>query len=127
MLRPDPRVVNDGVTVAVMQEQFDFSTKARDLVSEVNQLVAGVRSAKQRLANATGVAADTLRMITALEQKLVTPPVRYSKPALQAHIQYLYSITNQADQKPGRDWYERYDVLRKELDAVKGEAARVAP
>ncbi|HYC50976.1 MAG TPA: hypothetical protein VEB19_07710 [Gemmatimonadaceae bacterium] len=126
VLSPDPRVVNDGVTVAVMQEQFDFAMKARDLVSETNQLVASLRAGRQRLSNATGAAADTLRMIQAVEAKLLTPPIRYSKPGLQAHINYLYSITNQADQKPGRDWYERYDVLRKELDALKAEAGRIS-
>jgi hypothetical protein len=64
-------------------------------------------------------------MLTSLEQRLVTPPIRYSKPELQAHINYLYSVTNQADQKPGRDWLERYDVLKKELDALKAEAGRI--
>jgi hypothetical protein len=112
--------------VAVMKEQFDFAMKARDLVSETNQLVASLRAGRQRLANATGAAADTLRMIQAVEAKLLTPPIRYSRPGLQAHINYLYSITNQADQKPGRDWYERYDVLKKELDILKVEAARIS-
>lgn len=121
-LRPDPRVVNDGVTVAVMREQFDIGMRVRDLVSDVTQLVARVREAKRRLANATGVAADTLAKLNAIEAKLVTPPVRYSKPELQAHIGYLYSITNQADQKLGRDVSERYAVLRRELDALTAEA-----
>jgi HAMP domain-containing protein len=59
--------------------------------------------------------------LDAIERKLVTPPVRYSKPELQAHIQYLYGMTTQADQKVGRDAVERYEVLRKELDAVLAE------
>ena len=124
-LKADPRVVKDGVTIADMREQFDFGVKARNLVSEVNQLVAGVRQAKTRLGNATGAAADTLRMVTEIERQLVTPSIRYSQPELQAHINYLYSITNQADQKPGRDWLERYDVLKKELDALKAEAGKI--
>ena len=54
--------------------------------------------------------------------KLLTPSVRYSQPGLQAHITYLYGMTNQADQKVGRDAVERYRVLRRELDAIQAEA-----
>ena len=44
--------------------------------------------------------------------------MRYSTPALQAHITYLYGMTSQADQRVGRDAKERYVVLRRELDGV---------
>ena len=46
---------------------------------------------------------------------VITPSIRYSKPELQTHITYLYSVTNATDQKIGRDVIERYEVLRKEL------------
>jgi hypothetical protein len=52
----------------------------------------------------------------------VTPAIRYSKPELQAHIQYLLSLTMQADQKIGRDAIERLKVLRAELDQRQAEA-----
>jgi hypothetical protein len=125
VVRIDPRVAKDGVTLADLREQFDVGTRVRDMVSEVNQLVARVREAKNRLRGATGAATDTLAMVTAIEAKLVTPPVRYSKPELQAHITYLYSLTNQGDQKLGRDVLDRYAVLRKDLDAVTAEVNRV--
>ncbi|MFN8583280.1 MAG: hypothetical protein U0163_20180 [Gemmatimonadaceae bacterium] len=48
-----------------------------------------------------------LAKVGKLQAKLVTPPIRYSKPELQAHIQYLYSMTLGADQKIGRDAVER--------------------
>ena len=126
VVRIDPRNARDGVTVVDLREQFEVAMRARDMVSEVNQLVARVRETKSRLQSATGAAADTLRMVTALEQKLVTPPVRYSKPELQAHIQYLYSLTNQADQKIGRDVIDRYATLRRELDALKTQVPGVS-
>jgi hypothetical protein len=44
---------------------------------------------------------------------------------LQAHIQYLYSMTTQADQKIGRDAITRYATLRKELDDRIAEAKKV--
>jgi hypothetical protein len=51
----------------------------------------------------------------------VTPPIRYSQPALQAQITYLYGLTTRADQRVGRDAIERYRVLRRELDARVAE------
>jgi hypothetical protein len=94
----DPRIVKDGVTTADLQEQFDHNMRVRDLVSEVNKLVA----ARPDLA-----------------AKLVTPRIRYSKPGLQTQITYLYSVTTATDQKIGRDVIERYQTLRKELDQLK--------
>jgi len=118
----DPREAKDGVTIADLREQFQHNTRVRDMVTEVNQLVANVESARQRLKNAGGAAADTLKRLDALRAKLVTPAVRYSKPELQAHIQYLYSMTTQADQKIGRDATDRYKALRTELDQRQAEA-----
>jgi photosystem II stability/assembly factor-like uncharacterized protein len=118
----DPREAKDGVTIADLREQFQHNMRVRDMVSEVNQLVANIEVARQRLKNASGPAADTLRRLDALRAKLVTPAVRYSKPELQAHIQYLYSLTTQADQKIGRDAIDRLKVLRAELDQRQAEA-----
>jgi hypothetical protein len=121
-IRLDPRNEKDGVTMADLREQFQHNVRVRDMVTEVNQLVANVEAARQRLRGASGAAADTLRRLDDLRAKLVTPSVRYSKPELQAHIQYLYSLTNRADQKIGRDAVERYRVLRTELDQRQTEA-----
>jgi hypothetical protein len=113
----DPRVARDGVTLADLREQFDHNVRVRDLVSDVNRAVAAIRSARTRLAAANNpAAADTLHRLSAVESELVTPPIRYSKPGLQAHITYLYGMTNDADQKIGSDAVERYQTLRSALD-----------
>lgn len=123
-LRMDPRIARDGVTLADVREQFQHNVKVRDMVTEVNQVAAQIEEGRRRLGGATS-AADTLRALEALRAKIVTPAVRYSKPELQAHIQYLYSMTMQADQKIGRDAITRYGVLRKELDERIAELRRV--
>ncbi len=120
----DPRVARDGVTLADLKEQYDHNVRTRDMVSEVNQLAAQIEEGRRRLAGAS-TAADTLKALEALRAKVVTPSVRYSKPELQAHIQYLYSMTTQADQKIGRDAIRRYGVLRKELDERIAELRKV--
>ena len=118
VVREDPRVAKDGVTLADLRDQFDHNMRVRDLVSDVNRAVARLRATQTRLRDASGAAGDTLEKIQALEAKLVTPAIRYSTPALQTHITYLYSMTNQADQRVGRDAKERYAVLRRELDGI---------
>jgi hypothetical protein len=117
----DPRVERDGVTLADLREQLAHNLRVRDMVSEVNAMVQRIDAARQRLAGASGAARDTLARLEALRARIVTPPIRYSKPELQAHIQYLYGMTLGADQKVGRDALERYRQLRGELDQVERE------
>jgi hypothetical protein len=121
----DPRWVKDGTTVADLREQFEHNLRMRDMVTDVNRVAQRVQSAQRRLANATGAAADTLAKLQPIVAKLLTEPVRYGKPGLQAHISYLASMTANTDQKVGRDAVERYGVLRKELEAIKVEVDRV--
>ncbi|HEX6044930.1 MAG TPA: hypothetical protein VFZ22_10610 [Pyrinomonadaceae bacterium] len=112
----DPRVAADGVTQADLQEQFEHNMRMRELVTSVNQLVTRVREAKTKTPGAA---------LAAIERKLVTEPVRYGKPGLQAHITYLAGMTANVDQKIGRDAIERYEVLRKELEAIRAEVDRL--
>jgi hypothetical protein len=111
MLIEDPRVTKDGVTLSDLRKQFEHNIRVRDLASEVNKAVAKVREAEK---TATG---DRLTALKEVASQLITPPIRYSKPELQTHITYLYTLTNATDQKIGRDAVERFQVLRKELDA----------
>jgi hypothetical protein len=120
----DPRTKAAGVTNADLREQFDHNIRVRDLVSEVNQLVARVRVAQQSL-KGKPVEAAKLDSVDSLAAHLITPSIRYSKPELQTHVTYLYQMTNGADEKPGRDAAERYLELRKELDQRKAEADKL--
>ena len=120
----DPRVAEDGVTVADLQEQFEHNMRMRALVNDVNQLVTRVREAQTRLRN-TSTGPDSLTRVNTLAAKLMTEPVRYGKPGLQAHITYLAGMTTGADQKIGRDALARYAVLKKELDELRAEADRI--
>src|SRR5205814_8272277 len=95
------------------------------LVNGVNQLVARVRDAQTKLRNASTSDNDTAAKVSALAAKLLTEPVRYGKPGLQAHITYLASMTANVDQKIGRDAIESYAVLKKELDELRAEIDRV--
>jgi hypothetical protein len=116
----DPRVAAGGVTGADLKEQFDHNVRVRELSTQAGQLLARVKGAM------AGDAAKASQA-RAIYEKLVNTPegVRYAKPGLQAHIQYLAGMTTGADQKIGRDAIERYLVLKKELDALKAQAEKL--
>ncbi len=121
----DPRVAEDGVTLTDLQEQYEHNMRMREMVTQVNQLVARVREAQTKLRNASTADNEMAAKVNALASKLLTDPIRYSKPGLQAHVNYLASMTANVDQKIGRDAIERYNVLKKELDAARAEADRL--
>ncbi len=121
----DPRVAADGVTVADLREQFAHNMRMQAMVASVNDLVSRVREAQAKLRGASGADAEKAKQIDAIAAKLLTEPVRYGKPGLQAHITYLAGMTASVDQKIGRDATERYAVLKKELDQVRADVDRV--
>jgi photosystem II stability/assembly factor-like uncharacterized protein len=114
----DPRVAAEGITVADLKEQFDHNVRMRELSAAAVQLTARVRTAMN------GADGDKAGKLRAIYEQLVNTPegVRYNKPGLQSHIQYLAGMTTGVDQKIGRDAIERYAELKKQLDALKTQA-----
>src|ERR1041385_6886630 len=99
--------------------------RMREMVTQVNQLVTRVREEQTKLRNASTADNDMTARVNALAGRLLTEPVRYGKPGLQAHITYLASMTANVDQKIGRDAIERYEVLKKEFEALRTEAGQM--
>jgi photosystem II stability/assembly factor-like uncharacterized protein len=112
VLRADPRSLRDGMSQPILDAQLAFNLKVRDLVSESNQFAQQLRAARARPAPAPAA-------LAAIEQEYFTPTIRYSRPGLDTHIAYLYSMTLGADQQVSRDAAERYTELRSRLDALK--------
>lgn len=117
----DPRSARDGITMEILREQLAHNLRVRDLITDVNLAVARIAELKTKLADTPA----SVAALKAMEAKLVTPPIRYSKPGLQSHILYLYDAAMDADQKVGRDAIDRYAVLRKELDAIINELKQI--
>jgi len=113
----DPRVLNEGITPADVTAQAELALKARDLLSKARLTAEYSKNAIDKHP------AD--QTLTEIKEKLITAPVRYSRPMLVDQSSYLYSNLNTADQRPGRDAYQRYDELADllELQIQKLEAA----
>src|SRR5689334_19433501 len=119
-LKIDPRLVADNVTAADLREQFDHNQRMRDMVAEVGRVANRVRQARTRLQSGN---ADSLAAVKALATTLFGPDegVRYGRPGLQTQITYLAGMTTRVDQRIGRDAVERYQTLRKDLDALEAK------
>jgi photosystem II stability/assembly factor-like uncharacterized protein len=115
----DPRVADGGVTVADLREQYEHNLRMSAMVKEVQALVARVQKAMTSGDDATK------KRLAPVADKLLTPEIRYSEPGLEDHITYLRGMTTSADQKIGRDAVERYQELRKELDAVTAQVNQI--
>ncbi len=121
----DPRVAADGVSSADLAAQLDFQLRALALLSDVNHAVARITAAQAKMKADHTDTSDQAVQLKAVADKLITPRIRYSQPALQTHVAYLYSENNRTDQRVGRDALDRYDVLRKQIDAATADLNRI--
>jgi len=111
----DPRVQEDGTTVADLEEQEELNLEIRDALTRAHRLAAEVVEAKTQV---QGGDHEAVREdLTALEDALLSrrEPVSYPEPKLLNQLAYLYGITTGADQKPGEDPYARLEALRERM------------
>jgi hypothetical protein len=117
----DPRVAEDGITQADLVAQESLSLKVRDKMSMANGLVERIRKARE----SEGINRKNKQSLTVLYEKLVTASGPYPQPMFVDQLSYLFSMLNQADQKPGRDAYVRFDELNQELSAYMAEVDKI--
>ncbi len=121
----DPRVtlVSDADT----KDQETLALEIRDFQSQVNMLVKDVGDARKALDNSLDkerVSRKQQRQkdeLDAIYYQLVTPPGTYMQPMLQSQTGYLGSMIGRADQKPGKDAYDRLEELKGRFEAIKAE------
>jgi hypothetical protein len=119
----DPRVVATGITQADLVDQYDHNLRVLALVNDTNVAVARLKAAQTALKQQPDAAKT--KALQAIADKLLTPPVRYSPPGLDTHVNYLRSQTDEYDGKIGNHPKERLIDLRKQIDAIVAELDRV--
>ncbi len=119
----DPRVLASGVTNTDLADQYQHNLSVLALANDTNVAAARLRAAQAALKDRPDAArAAALKSIA---DRLLTPPVRYSPPGLDTHVNYLRNQTDSYDGKIGNDPKARYADLRKQIDAVVAELDRV--
>ncbi len=116
-LKLDPKVAASGVSLADVQAQESVALEIIALLSEVKKMGEEVKE-KQKVLKGNGeLTADQqkqLEQLKVLEKMLVTAKGTYMQPMLISQVNYLYGIVRRADQVPGRDVYQRLQVLKAE-------------
>lgn len=121
----DPRLVKDRVTDAVIAEQTKLLLDIRDRVAEARALLQKAGEARTRArADKSPQGAAKLAAFNAIVARLETAGGFYPQPMLIDQLAAVARMLGQADQKPGRDAYERFHDLVLELEAVKAEAVK---
>lgn len=123
----DPRLVKDGVTDAMIAEQTKLLLDIRQRVTEARGVLQKLNEARVKAqSDASPAGASKVKAIDAVIAKLQTAGGSYPQPMLIDQFAAVARMLGQADQKPGRDAYERFNDLVKELEAVKAEASKAA-
>ena len=135
-VKVDPRVFADGVTQSDLVEQQDFLLKVRDTIADARALQgrleramqgAGVKPAPAPQPGETPATIKYSHPLQAAWARLVSAPPPYPQPVLIDQLSNIARMAGQADQKVGRDAYQRFDDVVKELNALKAEADKLAP
>ncbi|MAG56777.1 MAG: hypothetical protein CMJ83_10840 [Planctomycetes bacterium] len=126
----DPRVVADGVTIDDLKELRSLQLRVTALRARASATSRRIRSARRDLADAKEEAGADQKALEAKDRKLVviqnqldTQGGRYPRPMLVSQVGYLASMLGGADQKPGRDAYQRLEGLTKQLDTIDAQLA----
>jgi len=114
----DPRLKESQVTQEDLVAQEDLSLKIRDLQTRAKQLAHTVENHTKRLVKSKNSQnrEKEIAALKAIEAQLSTAEGRYQQPMLLSQINYLSYMLNAADQRPGKDAYERYAVLKEQLE-----------
>jgi hypothetical protein len=121
----DPRLAKDSVTDAMIAEQTKLLLDIQQKVGEARSVLQKLSEARVKAqADSSAAGAAKVKAIDAVIAKIQTAGGSYPQPMLIDQFANVSRMLGQADQKPGRDAYERFNDLVKELEAIKAEASK---
>jgi len=134
-LKSDPRVAADGVTDGDIAEQVKFQLQVRDAISEARKLQQSIEQAMQKAGlkpmldpGGVGSSPSTTKYdhpLRELYAKVVTTPGIYTQGMLIDQLSNIQRMITQADQKIGKDAYDRYADLIKEMQAIEAQLKKL--
>lgn len=128
----DPRVSADGVTLSDLRAQEQLSLDILELLDSAQKAVDLIEQGKKQLVeeiNSGGRKVHQAKMkelrLSEIQQQFETAEGIYPQPALIDQISYLYSMLDRADQKPGRDAYQRFEELTEIVNKYLNEIMKI--
>ena len=135
-LRSDPRVAADGVSDGDIAEQVKFQLQVRDAISDARKLQQSIEQAMQKAGLkpqlAPGRPGDSPsntkydNELQRLYAQVIDTPGIYTQPMLISQFNNIQRMVTQADQKIGKDAYDRYSDLIKEMAAIEAQLRKLA-
>ena len=114
-LRVDPRVLEQGTTIADIDEQVSFELVVVDLLSAVRQFRKRVAEDHDALEGKNDELSEDevsrLLFVTDVLDEVRTAKIIYPQPMLADQVEYLYNMVSKADQAPGVEAVDRYAEL----------------
>jgi hypothetical protein len=117
VVKIDPRVAKDGVTVADLAEQTTLGLKVRDQLAEARQLA-------QRVRQAIDAKRGDPAKLQSVWQQLMTRTGPYEDQMFIDQMSNIGREIGQADQKVGASAHERFNQMMKEWAVIKADADR---
>jgi photosystem II stability/assembly factor-like uncharacterized protein len=134
-IKSDPRLVADGVSDGDIAEQVKFQLQVRDAISDARKLQQSIEQAMQKAGlkpqletGGVGSTVATTKYDSPLRElyaKVVTTPGIYTQGMLIDQLQNVQRMIQQADQKIGKDAYDRYADLIKDMAAIEAQLKKL--
>ncbi len=119
----DPRMTLVSDADVAEQETFNLSIQSfRDEVARfIVELEEEMESMKLVIEKESGSKKLQQKKLELdrIHAALVTPEGTYMQPMLEDQLRYLSSMLAQADQKPGKDAYLRFEELKQEFEMIR--------
>ena len=132
----DPRIAADGVSDGDIAEQVKFQLQVRDAISDARKLQQSIEQAMQKAGLKPGLETGGVgsspstthydHPLRALYARVVTTPGIYTQGMLIDQLSNVQRMITQADQKVGKDAYDRYADLVKEMAAIEAELKKIS-
>ncbi|MDA0195477.1 MAG: hypothetical protein O2951_10595 [Bacteroidetes bacterium] len=118
----NPNLDLTGLTKDDLKAQEELALQVRELLSEARKTEYSLNGSIKKFELDTTRAIDELKELIQIKSAFSTANGAYMQPMLIDQIEYLANMVYKADQRPGKDAYDRYDELSASL---KGLSARI--
>ena len=116
----DPKLEEDGISLANMKEQQELQFKVIDLLSEARKFQDKVEKKIKELEKSNASEAQ-LQPYKDVLKELKNDEGAYPEVVMVAQISYLYYILSSADKEPGQEEKDRYQELLAQFNELKGK------
>jgi len=121
-LLPDPRLEATNTTVEDIEKQYTFTMELQTLLDEARKLEEEISKELTKLEKDKSPDDQTTTRVTEIKsalEKLREKDITYPQPKIIDQMEYLYYMTNGADQMMGKDAYDQLAHLKETFGKVK--------